>query len=200
MKTLLQINSSVFGDNGQSSQLNQQLVQEWLAKNPEGKVVKRDLTQDVIPHLDSTRVSAFFTPADKRSAEQQTIVDYSDALINEIQQADAIVIGAPMYNFSIPSQLKSYLDHLARAGVTFKYTETGPVGLLDNKPVYIVTTRGGVHKNLPSDSLTGFLKTFLNFIGLHDLHFIYAEGLNMGAKKDESLLDAKKVIHEEIAA
>jgi FMN-dependent NADH-azoreductase len=196
----LQINSSVFGDNGQSSQLNQQLVNEWLAKNPEGKVVKRDLTQDVIPHLDSTRVSAFFTPADKRSTEQQAIVDYSDALINEIQQADAIVIGAPMYNFSIPSQLKSYLDHLARAGVTFKYTETGPVGLLDNKPVYIVTTRGGVHKDLPSDSLTGFLKTFLNFIGLNDLHFIYAEGLNMGAKKDESLLDAKKVIHEEIAA
>jgi FMN-dependent NADH-azoreductase len=200
MKTLLQINSSVFGDNGQSSQLNQQLVQEWLDKNPDGKVVKRDLTQDVIPHLDSTRVSAFFTPADKRSAEQQTIVDYSDALINEIQQADAIVIGAPMYNFSIPSQLKSYLDHLARAGVTFKYTETGPVGLLDNKPVYIVTTRGGVHKDLPSDSVTGFLKTFLNFIGLKDLHFIYAEGLNMTQKKDESLLDAKKVIHEEIAA
>lgn len=200
MKTLLQINSSVFGDNGQSSQLNQQLVNEWLAKNPEGKVVKRDLTQDVIPHLDSTRVSAFFTPADKRSTEQQAIVDCSDALINEIQQADAIVIGAPMYNFSIPSQLKSYLDHLARAGVTFKYTEAGPVGLLDNKPVYIVTTRGGVHKDLPSDSLTGFLKSFLNFIGLNDLHFIYAEGLNMGAKKDESLLDAKKVIHEEIAA
>jgi FMN-dependent NADH-azoreductase len=200
MKTLLQINSSVFGDNGQSSQLNQQLVEEWLAKNPDGKIVKRDLTQEVIPHLDSTRVSAFFTPADKRSAEQQVIVDYSDALINEIQQADALVIGAPMYNFSIPSQLKSYFDHLARAGVTFKYTETGPVGLLDNKPVYIVTTRGGVHKNLPSDSVTGFLKSFLNFIGLNDLHFIYAEGLNMSQKKEESLLDAKKVIHEEIAA
>lgn len=200
MKTLLQINSSVFGDNGQSSQLNQQLVQEWLAKNPDGKVIKRDLTQEVIPHLDSTRVSAFFTPADKRSVEQQVIVDYSDALINEIQKADALVIGAPMYNFSIPSQLKSYFDHLARAGVTFKYTETGPVGLLDNKPVYIVTTRGGVHKNLPSDSVTGFLKSFLNFIGLNDLHFIYAEGLNMSQKKEESLLDAKKLIHEEIAA
>jgi len=200
MKTLLQINSSVFGDNGQSSQLNQQLVQEWLAKNPDGKVVKRDLTQEVIPHLDSIRVSAFFTPADKRSAEQQTIVNYSDALIHEIQQADAIVIGAPMYNFSIPSQLKSYFDHLARAGVTFKYTETGPVGLLDNKPVYIVTTRGGVHKNLPSDSLTGFLTSFLNFVGLTDLHFIFAEGLNMGEQKETSLLAAKKIIHEEIAA
>jgi FMN-dependent NADH-azoreductase len=200
MKTLLQINSSLFGDNGQSSQLNQQLVQEWLAKNPEGKVVKRDLTQDLIPHLDSTRVSAFFTPVDKRSKEQQTIVDYSDALINEIQQADAIVIGAPMYNFSIPSQLKSYFDHLARAGVSFKYTETGPVGLLDNKPVYVITTRGGIHKDLPSDSLTGFMKSFLNFIGLNDLHFIYAEGLNMSQKKDDSLLDAKKVIQDEIAA
>jgi FMN-dependent NADH-azoreductase len=200
MKTLLQINSSVFGDNGQSSQLNQQLVQEWLAKNTDGKVVKRDLTQDVIPHLDSTRVSAFFTPADKRSPEQQAIVDYSDMLINEIKQADAIVIGAPMYNFSIPSQLKSYFDHLARAGVTFKYTETGPVGLLDNKPVYIVTTRGGIHKDLPSDSQTALLKSFLNLIGLKNLHFIYAEGLNMSHKKDESLLDAKRAIQQEVAA
>lgn len=198
MKTLLQINSSVFGENGQSSQLNNLFVEEWLHLNPDAKVIKRDLTQDVIPHLDSTRVSAFFTPVDQRSDEQQTIVNYSDGLINEIQQADAIVIGAPMYNFSIPSQLKSYFDHLARAGVTFKYTENGPVGLLDNKPVYIITTRGGIHKNLPTDSLTGFLKSFLNFIGLQDLHFIYAEGLNMGAKKDESLSDAKKVIHEEL--
>lgn len=200
MKTLLQINSSVFGENGQSSQLNNQLVQEWLAKNPEGTIVKRDLTQEKIPHLDSTVVTSFFTAAEQRSVEQQAIVDFSDNLIAEIQQADAIVLAAPMYNFSIPSQLKSYFDHLARAGVTFKYTETGPVGLLKDKPVYIVTTRGGIHKNLPSDSQTALITSFLNFIGLKDLHFIYAEGLNISAKKDASLIEAKKVIHEEIAA
>lgn len=200
MKTLLQINSSVFGENGQSSQLNNQLVQEWLAKNPEGTIVKRDLTQETVPHLDASVVTSFFTAAEQRSAEQQKIVDFSDNLIAEIQQADAIVLAAPMYNFSIPSQLKSYFDHLARAGVTFKYTETGPVGLLKDKPVYIVTTRGGIHKNLPSDSQTALITSFLNFIGLKDLHFIYAEGLNMSAKKDSSLTEAKKVIHEEIAA
>jgi len=200
MKTLLQINSSVFGENGQSSQLNNQLVQEWLEKNPDSKIIKRDLTQEVIPHLDASRVSSFFTPADQRSAEQQAVVDYSDSLINEIKQADAIVLGAPMYNFSIPTQLKAYFDHLARAGVTFKYTETGPVGLLSNKPVYVITTRGGVHKNQPSDSLTAMITSFLNLIGLSDLHFIYAEGLNMAERKDASLIDAKKVIHAEIAA
>jgi FMN-dependent NADH-azoreductase len=200
MKTLLQINSSVFGENGQSSLLNQQFVNEWLAKKPDGQIIKRDLTQDVVPHLDSTRVSAFFTPAENRTAEQQSIVDFSDLLINEIQQADAIVMGIPMYNFSIPSQLKSYFDHLARVGVTFKYTETGPVGLLNNKPVYIITTRGGIHKGLPTDSLTGLVKAFLNFLGIKDLHFIYAEGLAMSQVKDESLDDAKKAIREEIAA
>jgi FMN-dependent NADH-azoreductase len=200
MKTLLQINSSVFGENGQSSQLNQLFVNEWLSHNPGSQVVKRDLTQDTIPHLDASRISALFTPVDQRTAEQQAIVDFSDQLIAEIQAADAVVIGVPMYNFSIPSQLKAYFDHLARAGVTFKYTDKGPVGLLQNKPVYIITTRGGIHKDQPSDSQTGFVKTFLGFLGLTDVQFIYAEGLNMGDKKDASLLDAKKVIHQQLAA
>lgn len=200
MKTLLQINSSVFGENGQSSQLNKLFVEEWLAKNPSGQVVKRDLSQDAIPHLDGNRISAFFTPADQRSAEQQAIVDFSDQLIAEIQSADALVIGVPMYNFSIPSQLKAYFDHLARAGVTFKYTEKGPVGLLQNKPVYVITTRGGIHKGLPSDSQTSFVQSFLGFLGLTNVQFIYAEGLNMGDKKDASLTEAKKVIHQQLAA
>lgn len=199
MKTLLQINSSVFGENGQSSQLNHQFVEEWQSLNPHGRVIKRDLTRDVIPHLDASRVSAFFTPADQRSAEQQAIADYSDQLIEEIKSADMLVIAAPMYNFTIPSQLKSYLDHLARAGVTFKYTETGPVGLLQDKPVYIITTRGGIHKDLPSDSVTRFLQTFLSFIGLKDLHFIYAEGLGMDGK-ESYLEEAKKVIRKSLAA
>ncbi len=200
MKTLLQINSSVFGENGQSSQLNQLFVNEWLSHNPGSQVVKRDLTQDAIPHLDGSRITALFTPAEQRTAEQQAIVDFSDQLIAEIQTADAVVIGVPMYNFSIPSQLKAYFDHLARAGVTFKYTDKGPVGLLQNKPVYIITTRGGIHKDQPSDSQTGFVKTFLGFLGLTDVQFIYAEGLNMGDKKDASLIEAKKVIHQQLAA
>lgn len=204
MSTLLQINSSLFGDKGNSSLLSQEFVQNWKQQNPAGKVVVRDFAKEDVPHLNAERVQALFTPADKRTAEQQAVVDYSDQLIAEIQAADAIVIGVPLYNFGVPSTLKAYFDHIARAGVTFKYTETGPVGLLTDKPVYVIATRGGVHKGQPSDSQTQFLTTLLNFLGLKNLHFIYAEGLNMGALKDTALTQAKETIqqeiHDEIAA
>ncbi len=204
MSTLLQINSSLFGDKGNSSLLSQEFVQNWKLQNPAGDIIVRDFAKEDVPHLSAERVQALFTPADKRTAEQQTVVDYSDQLIAEIQAADAIVIGVPLYNFGVPSTLKAYFDHIARAGVTFKYTETGPVGLLTDKPVYVIATRGGVHKGQPSDSQTQFLTTLLNFLGLKNLHFIYAEGLNMGALKDTALTQAKETIqqeiHDEIAA
>jgi len=198
MSTLLQINSSLFGDKGNSSLLSQEFVQNWKAQHPTGEIILRDFAKEDVPHLNAERVQALFTPADKRTAEQQAVVDYSDQLIAEIQSADAIVIGVPLYNFGVPSTLKAYFDHIARAGVTFKYTETGPVGLLTDKPVYVIATRGGVHKGQPSDSQTQFLTTLLNFLGLKNLHFIYAEGLNMGALKDTALTQAKETIQQEI--
>ena len=200
MTTLLQINSSLFGDNGNSSTLSNEFVQNWLAKHPDGKVVVRDLAKDAVPHLDAARVSAFFTPTESRSAEQQAFVDYSDTLINELSHADAVVIGVPLYNFGIPSTLKAYFDQLARAGVTFKYTETGPVGLLADKPVHIIAARGGFHVGKASDSQTGFLNTFLNFIGLQTIHYIYAEGLSLGDVKDKSLSHAREEIEQAAAA
>lgn len=200
MSTLLQINSSLFGDNGNSSTLSNEFVQNWLAKHPDGKVVVRDLAKEAVPHLDATRVSAFFTPAENRTAEQQALVDYSDALINELKTADVVVIGVPLYNFGIPSTLKAYFDQLARAGVTFKYSETGPVGLLDDKPVYIIAARGGFHQGKTSDTQTGFLNTFLNFIGLKSVHYIYAEGLSINTEKDQSLNVARAEIEQATAA
>lgn len=199
MATLLQINSSLFGDNGNSSQLSQEFVAHWKAQNSAGDVVVRDFAKEAVPHLDAARVQALFTPEADRTAEQQAVVDYSDKIIAEIQAADAIVIGVPLYNFGVPSTLKAYFDHIARAGVTFKYTETGPAGLLDDKPVYIIAARGGVHKGLASDTQSQFLTNFLGFVGLKDVRFIYAEGLNMG-QKDQAFAAAKTAITEEVAA
>jgi FMN-dependent NADH-azoreductase len=199
MATLLQINSSLFGDNGNSSQLAQEFVQQWSTQHPGGEVILRDLAKEAVPHLDAARVQALFTPEAERTAEQQAVVDYSDQIIAEIQKADAIVIGVPLYNFGVPSTLKAYFDHIARAGVTFKYTETGPVGLLNDKPVYIIAARGGVHKGQVSDTQSQFLTNFLGFIGLKDVHFIYAEGLNMG-QKEQAFAAAKTAITEGIAA
>jgi len=197
MATLLQINSSLFGENGNSSQLTREFVQRWKAQHPTGEVIVHDFASEQIPHLDAPRVQALFSPAEGRTREQQAVVDYSDKLIDEVKAASAIVIGVPLYNFGVPSTLKAYFDHLARAGVTFKYTETGPVGLLEDKPVYVIATRGGVHQGQPSDTQSQFLKNFLGFIGLKDVHIIYAEGLNMG-KKDQAFASAKSEIEQHI--
>ncbi|WP_097459139.1 FMN-dependent NADH-azoreductase [Mangrovitalea sediminis] len=191
MATLLQIKSSIFGDNGNSSKLADQFVQSYLRKNPGTKLVVRDLTTNPLPHLDGQRVGALFSQPESRTPEQQAILDESDALVEELRQAEAVVLGVPMYNFGVPSVLKAYFDHIARAGVTFRYTENGPEGLLEDRPVYILAARGGFYKDTPTDSQAPFLTTFLNFIGLKDLKFIYAEGLNVSEdNKREALAQA----------
>lgn len=197
MATLLYVKSSIFGDHGQSSQLSEKFIAAWKAKNPGGEVVVRDLSVDVPPYLDGARVGALFTPEDQQTAEQKEVVAYSDALIQEIKDADEILFTAPLYNFALPAQTKSYLDYLCRAGVTFKYTETGAVGLLESKPVYVITTRGGIYKGTDADTQTPFLKTIFGFIGLSDVTMIHAEGLNMGDEAKDSALAAAA---EEIAA
>jgi FMN-dependent NADH-azoreductase len=199
MANLLQINSSLFGDQGNSSQLTQAFVQHWLSQHPHSQVTLRNLAAEVVPHLDAMRITALSSAAETRTAEQQAVLDYSNQLIAEIEKADAIVLGVPLYNFGVPSTLKAYFDHIARAGVTFKYTETGPVGLLSNKPVYVIAARGGIHKGLESDSQTQFLTTILNFLGLNDVHFIYAEGLSM-SQKDQVFAEVKAAISQEVTA
>lgn len=177
MKTLLQIQSSIFLNGGQSSQLAERFVARWRASNPGGKVIVRDLAAQPLPHLDAARFGAYLAKPDERTPAQQAAVDESDALIDELKRADVVVLGLPTYNFGLPSTLKAYFDHIGRAGVTFKYTEKGPVGLLTGKKVYVFAARGGIYAGTPNETQTPYIRTFLSFIGLSDIVFVYAEGL-----------------------
>jgi len=189
MQTVLQLTTSLFGEQGQSSRLASGFSQA-LAEAGGGKVVVRDLAQHPLPHLTAERFTAFGTPASQRTLEQQRLVAESDALIDELRRADVLVIGLPMYNFGVPSTLKAYFDHVARAGVTFRYTADGPVGLLTGKKAYVFATRGGKHAGTATDLQTGFVRQFLGFIGIRDVEFIYAEGLALGEQQREQSLAA----------
>ncbi len=197
MKTLLQLNSSIFSSGGQSSQLADQFVAAWRDKHSDGQVIIRDLANDPLPHLDAQQVSAFFTTPDARTSEQRALVKISDDLIDEVKQANVIVIGLPMYNFGIPSTLKAYFDQIARAGVTFRYTENGPVGLLTGKTVKVFATRGGAYVGTALDTQTAYVRNFLGFLGLTDVEFVYAENLNRNeALKEAALFEARQRLLE----
>ena len=185
MKTLL-ISSSLFGAAGQSTTLANE-----LAARLGGKVVVRDVT--TVPHLDGERFAAFNTPGGARTPAQRAAVEYSDALIAELKTADTIVIGVPMYNFGIPSTLKAYFDHVARAGITFKYTDKGAVGLVTGKKAYLVLARGGHYGD--AHAHTSYVRDFLAFIGITDVETVYAEGLAISpASKDAGLAKARAQI------
>jgi FMN-dependent NADH-azoreductase len=142
---ILQIKSSVFSGNGESSRLADAFVAELLEAHPKAEIAERDLAIDAVPHLDGARAAAFFAKPDERSDAQRAVIAYSDALIAELRRAEVLVLGLPMYNFGVPSQLKAWFDHVARAGETFKYTDKGSVGLLKGKRAYVFATRGGVY-------------------------------------------------------
>lgn len=195
MRTLLLLKTSLFGDAGQSSLLADELAARWRAAHPGGRLIVRNLTAQSIPHLTAERFGAFISASDSRTTEQQAALELSDALIEELQAADDIVLAAPMYNFGIPSTLKAYFDHIARAGVTFRYTANGPVGLLLNRKVTVIATRGGFYAGTAQDSATAYLRDFLAFIGLSDVEFVYAEGLAISAEqKQRSLNEAQQRI------
>ena len=191
MKTLLKIQASLFGSQGQSSQLADRFVESWLAKNPGGRVITRDVSGDAIPHLTAERFQSFSSKAEDRTREQQAAVELSDALIDELRSADAIVFAVPMYNFSVPSTLRAYFDHVARAGVTFRYNATGPEGLIKGKQAYVFITRAGIY-SAETDTQTPYLKQFLGFIGITDVEFVYAEGLAYGDEVREKSLSAAR--------
>lgn len=186
MTTLLQIKSSIFTDVGQSSRLADRFVETWRAAHADTEVIVRDLGRDPVPHLDAARFGAFLAKPADRTPEQAAVAAYSDALIDELRRADVIVLAVPMYNFGIPSALKAYFDHVARAGVTFRYTETGPVGLLEGKTAHVFATRGGLYAGTPRDSQTTFMRDFLAFLGIDDVHFVYAEGLAIGEERKQA--------------
>lgn len=192
MKNVLVINSSLNGEQGNSTILSKELVSS-LAVKADVSIIERDLYQQVLPHLTQQEMAAWMTPVNERSDEQNQLASVSDTLIEELKASDTLIIGMPMYNFGIPSAFKAWIDRIARAGITFKYTEQGPAGLLTGKRVIIVAARGGMYAGTPKDSQSQYLKDVFAFIGISDVEFIYAEGLNM-PNKAESLIVARKNI------
>lgn len=177
---ILQINASARSAGANSTRLADAVTQRLQAQNPGAVLELRDLAAAPHPVLDEPALSALFTPADQRTPEQVARVALDDALIAQVQSADLIVLGVPMYNFGVPVQLKSWIDAIARSGVTFRYTEKGPEGLIQGKKVYVALARGGLYRDTPADAQVPYLKNVLGFLGMSDVEFIYAEGLAMG--------------------
>lgn len=198
---ILQINSSVRRDASQSTRLATRLVQRLRDADPGSTLTVRDLSDMPHPVLDEATLGALFSPADQRTPEQAARVALDDALIAQIQAADVVVIGVPMYNFGVPAQLKNWIDAISRVGVTFRYTESGPEGLLKGKKVYVVLARGGQYRNTPADTQVPYLKTVFTFLGLTDVQFVYAEGLSMGPDAEQKgIALAHEQIEEALAA
>jgi len=189
---ILQITSSLRGEQSESNRVANSIVAKLVAANPNADVVTRDLARQPHPQLDEAALGALFTPVESRTAEQSARVALDDALIAQVQAADVVVIGAPMYNFGIPVQLKSWFDAIARAGVTFRYTENGPEGLLKGKKVFVATARGGIYPS-DADPQVPFVRMLLNFLGMTDQTFVYSAAQSMGpeaAAKGQAEADA----------
>jgi FMN-dependent NADH-azoreductase len=198
---ILQIHSSARSQGSFSTRLAG-VVTERLAENkPGAQIVVRDLGRNPHPMLDEQALGALFTPSEQRTTEQAARVALDDALIAEVQASDVLVIGVPMYNFSIPTLLKNWIDAIARAGVTFRYTEHGPEGLLKGKKAYVVQASGGIHSHTPTDTITPYLRTVLGFLGIVDVEFVYAEGLSMGPDAEQNgIAAAYQQIEQALAA
>ncbi|MCY1404500.1 FMN-dependent NADH-azoreductase 1 [compost metagenome] len=194
---LLHIDSSILGDASASRQLSREVVDAWRAAEAGLQVTYRDLAADAISHLSAASLVAAGTPAELRDAAQKHEAALGETSIEEFLAADAIVIGAPMYNFTIPSQLKAWIDRIAVAGQTFRYTEAGPEGLCGGKKVVIVSTSGGMH----AGQATGvaheeYLKLLFGFIGITDIEIVRAEGLAYG---DDVRSKAMSAAHSQIS-
>ncbi len=179
-KQILRLDASASINTSNSKKLGDELIDRLLALHPDAIVRQRDLNQD-IGFIDENWVTANFTPVDQRSEAQHLRLAFSDKLIDEIKQADFIVLTTPMYNFGIPATLKAWIDLISRAGVTFRYTADGPVGLIKGKQVDIVITTGGVPLQSPVDFVTDYLKQVFRFIGIEDINIISAEAMSVDA-------------------
>ncbi|MFK8333276.1 FMN-dependent NADH-azoreductase [Pseudomonas sp. BJa5] len=194
---LLHIDSSILGDNSASRQLSRSVVDAWKAADPSVEVVYRDLAADAISHFSAATLVAAGTPEAMRDAAQQHEAQLSSETLQEFLEADAVVIAAPMYNFTIPTQLKAWIDRVAVAGKTFRYTEAGPEGLCSDKKVILVSTAGGLHAGQPTGvGHEEFLKVFLGFIGITDLEIVRAHGLAYG---DEHRANAMSAAQQQIS-
>lgn len=191
-KKVLRIVSSPRNENSLSLKLGNEIVDRITAKYPDSTVKERNVAKKPFPHLDDLIINSFFTPTERLSIQQEEALSYSDEAIAELKAADIIVIDTPMYNFSITSTLKTYLDHIVRKGVTFQGTENGTEGLLKNKKVYLafsaagIYSEGGAHQSF--DFVTPYLKTVLGWVGITDITIFRAEGLRSPEVTEASAL------------
>ncbi|MEA1027826.1 FMN-dependent NADH-azoreductase [Pseudomonas sp. N-137] len=199
---LLHIDSSILGDNSASRQLSRDVVEAWKAAEADVVVTYRDLAADAISHFSAQTLIAAGTSAELRDAAQKHETDLSASTMAEFLAADAVVIAAPMYNFTIPTQLKAWIDRIAVAGQTFRYTEAGPEGLCGGKKLVIVSTSGGLHAGQPSGvAHEDYLKVMFGFLGITDIEFVRAEGLAYGDEmRSKAISEAKLQISEQFAA
>lgn len=201
MKNILRIDSSLFPAESISNQLMDELISQMELKLGPLNIVQHNLAVENIPHLDADWITSIRTNAHQRNSDQKRKAMYSNNFISELQKADLLILGIPMYNFGVSSAMKAWFDHIAQAGVTFRYRSNRSEGLLTNKKAIIVTTRGGFHKNKTTDTLIPFVKNFLKFIGITDIEIIFAEGINMsGDHREKSLAEAREHIANLIAA
>lgn len=205
MKQLLAIKSSIFQRDSKSSRMVDHLLDHWRIHHPEHRVVIRDFGQHPLPHLDARSFEAFATNVAERTTEQRRAVRQSDALIQELRDSEFVVLGLPMYNLGIPSALKAYFDHIARAGLTFRYTENGPEGLLTGKKLLVLASRGGYYQGTVLDTQTQYIRHFFSLIGIDAVDFIYAEGLAKQQASPEqtmslALAEIDKWVHEQAPA
>lgn len=203
MTSILLVTSSPRGDASHSTRLATELVEKLRAARPGSAVVRRDLVRDELPHIDPDFATGIATPADQRSAQQQGAIAISDVVIDEVLAADTIVIAAGIINFSIPSTLKAWLDHLARSGRTFRYTENGPVGLVANKKIYLFVASGGIYSDGPTatlDHAVPYLISVLSFMGMNDVEVVRIEGVAMGAEAERQALSTAQSRVGDLAA
>ncbi len=196
---ILQINSSARRE-GVSTRLADRIMARLRAVDPDATLTVRDLNATPHPVLDEAALGALFTPPSQRTPEQAARVAVDDALIAELAAADVVVLGVPMYNFGVPAQLKNWIDAVSRAGVTFRYTAAGPEGLMKGKKVYVALARGGRYRGTPADTQVPYLSTVLGFLGMDDVHYVYAEGLAMGADAERDGMAAAYAQIEEAVA
>ena len=194
---ILRIDSATTGEQSISRKLTDELVRHFTAKHPDATVIERDLVAEPLPHIDPITTKAIRTPPETH--EEAVAAAYPDqrAVLDEFLASDVVIVGAPMYNFSIPSQLKAWLDRLGVPGVTFKYSEKGPEGLAGGRKVVVASARGGAYTNdQVAENQESLLATFFGFIGVDDLHFVRVEKAGFGPEAIEAGLAAAK---EEIA-
>ena len=188
MKNILVVNSSLNSEAGNSSKLVANYLDKLASKDV--KLDLLDLNKAQLPHLTQQEMAAWMIAPEERTQAQAELAAISDALLSRLVEADEVVIGLPMYNLGVPSTFKAWIDRLARAGKSFKYTETGPVGLIADKPVTVLAARGGVYAGTDYDTQTPYIRHIFGLMGITSVNFVYAEGLNMGEEAAEKAFSA----------